>query len=42
MKILLKRHRLRHIVELEQIFRTTNYSPSYKNYPTMLYHGYHE
>lgn len=32
----------KHIVELEQIFKIINHSSAYKNYPTMLYHGYHQ
>ena len=32
----------RHIAELEQIFTMVNHKAGYKNYPTMLYHGYHQ
>lgn len=32
----------KHIAELEQAFKLINHSPVYKNYPTMLYHGYHQ
>ena len=32
----------KHISILEQAFKTINHSPLYKNYPTMLYHGYHQ
>jgi MoaA/NifB/PqqE/SkfB family radical SAM enzyme len=32
----------KHIAALEQIFKIINHSPAYKNYPTMLYHGYHQ
>lgn len=32
----------KHIAELEQTFKIINHSPAYKNYPTMLYHGYHQ
>jgi MoaA/NifB/PqqE/SkfB family radical SAM enzyme len=31
-----------HIDELETIFKKMNYNPAFKNYPTMLYHGYHQ
>jgi len=31
-----------HIKHLEQIFLKMNYSAMYKDYPTMLYHGYHQ
>jgi MoaA/NifB/PqqE/SkfB family radical SAM enzyme len=32
----------KHISELEKIFQIINHSPAYKNYPTMLYHGYYQ
>jgi MoaA/NifB/PqqE/SkfB family radical SAM enzyme len=32
----------RHIIELEKTFKTINHSSQYQNYPTMLYHGYHQ
>ena len=32
----------KHIGELEQLFLMINHSPAYKNYPGMLYHGYHQ
>ena len=32
----------KHIAKLEQTFKTINHSHAYKNYPTMLYHGYHQ
>lgn len=32
----------KHIVALEHIFAIINHSPSYADYPTMLYHGYHQ
>jgi len=31
-----------HIALLEQTFTMVNHSPDYCNYPTMLYHGYHQ
>lgn len=31
-----------HIAELEQLFKTINHSAEYKNYPTLIYHGYHQ
>jgi MoaA/NifB/PqqE/SkfB family radical SAM enzyme len=27
---------------MEQVFTNVNHSPRYKNYPTLLYHGYHQ
>ena len=32
----------KHIIKLEEIFKLINHSPAYKNYPAMLYHGYHQ
>ncbi len=32
----------RHIETLEQFFKIVNHSPAYKNYPTVMYHGYHQ
>ena len=32
----------KHIVALEQIFTSINHSVEYKDYPTMMYHGYHQ
>lgn len=32
----------KHITELEQTFKLVNHAARYKNYPTMLYHGYHQ
>ncbi len=32
----------KHIDLLEQVFTTVNHSPRYKDYPTLLYHGYHQ
>lgn len=32
----------KHIAILEQIFTKVNHSPAYKDYPTMLYHGFHQ
>ncbi|MDN3659313.1 radical SAM protein [Ferruginibacter paludis] len=32
----------KHIVELELTFKRINHSPAYSDYPTMLYHGYHQ
>ena len=32
----------KHIVELEQIFKMINHSKAYKNFPIMMYHGYHQ
>jgi MoaA/NifB/PqqE/SkfB family radical SAM enzyme len=32
----------KHIEELERIFKQVNHDRTYKNYPTMLYHGYHQ
>lgn len=37
--VLLDEH---HIKLLEEIFTTLNHSPKYTDYPTMLYHGYHQ
>jgi MoaA/NifB/PqqE/SkfB family radical SAM enzyme len=31
-----------HIDQLDADFKKINYDPQYKNYPTMLYHGYHQ
>jgi MoaA/NifB/PqqE/SkfB family radical SAM enzyme len=31
-----------HIAELEKAFRLVNHSKRFQNYPTMLYHGYHQ
>ncbi len=31
-----------HIEMLEKVFTEINHSPAYKNYPTLLYHGYHQ
>ncbi|MDB5210196.1 MAG: radical protein [Sediminibacterium sp.] len=31
-----------HIVQLEKIFTNVNHSPVYKDYPTLMYHGYHQ
>ena len=32
----------KHIEELEKTFTEVNHSPVYKDYPTLLYHGYHQ
>jgi MoaA/NifB/PqqE/SkfB family radical SAM enzyme len=32
----------KHIKLLEETFTTVNHDPVYKNYPTLLYHGYHQ
>lgn len=32
----------KHIDELEKFFVTANYDAAYKNYPTVLYNGYHQ
>ena len=32
----------KHIDELESIFKQVNHSAEYRNYPTMIYHGYHQ
>ena len=32
----------RHINELDAVFRLLNHGRSHRNYPTMLYHGYHQ
>ncbi|MGE5107211.1 MAG: radical SAM protein [Sphingobacteriales bacterium] len=32
----------KHISFLEEIFTTINHNPTYKYYPTLLYHGYHQ
>ena len=32
----------KHIEKLEAIFKSINHSPSCDDYPTMLYHGYHQ
>jgi MoaA/NifB/PqqE/SkfB family radical SAM enzyme len=32
----------RHIAFLEQVFRELNHSPEYRDYPTMMYHGFHQ
>ncbi len=32
----------KHISDLEFTFKRINHSPAYSNYPTMLYHGYHQ
>ncbi len=32
----------KHILLLEKIFKQINHSSAYKNYPTMMYHGYHQ
>jgi MoaA/NifB/PqqE/SkfB family radical SAM enzyme len=31
-----------HISLLEQVFKKLNHSPQYRDYPTMMYHGYHQ
>jgi MoaA/NifB/PqqE/SkfB family radical SAM enzyme len=31
----------KHIEQLEIFFKTVNYSQQYKDYPTLMYHGYH-
>ncbi len=32
----------KHIVQLEKIFTDVNHSTVYKDYPTLMYHGYHQ
>lgn len=32
----------RHINELDRVFKLVNYHQAYRNYPTLLYHGYHQ
>lgn len=32
----------RHINELDSVFKMVNHSKAYRDYPTMLYHGYHQ
>jgi MoaA/NifB/PqqE/SkfB family radical SAM enzyme len=32
----------KHVAILEDIFKTINHNKFYKDYPTMLYHGYHQ
>lgn len=32
----------KHILQLEKIFTEINHSAAYKNYPTMMYHGFHQ
>jgi MoaA/NifB/PqqE/SkfB family radical SAM enzyme len=32
----------KHILLLEEFFKKINHSPEYKNYPTLMYHGYHQ
>ncbi|HMR90675.1 MAG TPA: radical SAM protein [Chitinophagaceae bacterium] len=32
----------RHIDELDRVFKLVNHSPAYQQYPTILYHGYHQ
>jgi len=32
----------RHINELDNVFKMVNHSKAYRDYPTMLYHGYHQ
>ncbi len=32
----------KHIAQLEKIFTNVNHSPIYKDYPTLMYHGYHQ
>ena len=32
----------RHITELDAIFKLVNHHKSFRDYPTMLYHGYHQ
>jgi MoaA/NifB/PqqE/SkfB family radical SAM enzyme len=32
----------KHIQQLEQLFKKVNHSPAYKNYPTLMYHGFHQ
>ena len=32
----------RHINELDTVFKRVNHSKAYRQYPTMLYHGYHQ
>ena len=32
----------RHINELDAVFKMVNHSKAYRQYPTMLYHGYHQ
>lgn len=31
-----------HINQLEQLFKKVNHSQEYKNYPTLMYHGFHQ
>lgn len=31
-----------HIIMLEKIFKTVNHKSEYKNYPTLMYHGFHQ
>jgi MoaA/NifB/PqqE/SkfB family radical SAM enzyme len=31
-----------HINQLEQLFKKVNHSPEYKDYPTLMYHGFHQ
>ena len=38
-EVLLDEH---HINELEETFTQVNHAPAYQQYPTMLYHGYHQ
>lgn len=37
--VMLREH---HIQFLEKIFKTYNHHPLYRDYPTMMYHGYHQ
>ncbi len=32
----------KHIASLEQLFKDLNHSPEYRDYPTMMYHGFHQ
>jgi len=32
----------RHIQQLEDFFKIMNHSPAYKDFPTLMYHGYHQ
>jgi hypothetical protein len=32
----------RHIQELERVFSQVNHRRAYRDYPTMIYHGYHQ
>jgi MoaA/NifB/PqqE/SkfB family radical SAM enzyme len=32
----------KHIQTLEEFFKKINHAPEYKNYPTLMYHGYHQ